>query len=450
MNPNNPDTVLNVFRELKNISDEYKRLINPIIGNTTERDALVKRLNANVIQILNMLPFKVDYVLSYTNFISSIFETMVNLRNKYEEYVSQHNPGGYLDDLYDRVKKVAGSMRDSLPERNYDPQLNRLIYSNASHVNTLGAFPDYPTAAREVYRVYSAYPREDLESIDYYSRRGFFSFRDNYKQWYNFGQILTIMDQMLAENREYLVENFDYNVMMNRIEEVQYIKNRIIDMNNVHTRQIRDLADIEDLQDESQFIMSRVTRLAQSMPFVIKRIPTYEVRAGDEVFDQSIWTVRSLENQFFEQAYSRAAADRSNIVSHVIGTVKMIINENNRGGRGEYFASMYNAIRNFTGYDYLADTRYIPNEHLENFTNMARINPPDAMMTSGQLDVLRRKMHAIRPDFEQYVSNRYGINIYQEIDNLHDVEAFENRLDELDRNRYTAEFPKDLQWSDFK
>ena len=442
MNPNNPDTVLYVFRELKNISDEYKRLINSIIGNTNERNALINRLNANIKQILNMLPFKVNYVPSYTNFLSSIFQLMNEIRTRYDEYISTGPFFGQVGFHYNNIKKIADSMRESLPIRNYDPQRTQMIWANVSHFNTLGDFDSKQIAAREVYRLFSAYPREDLGKIE----SGFETFK-YYEPWYKFGQILTEMEEMLSLNREYLVENFDYNVMLNRIEEVRSIKNQIIDMNNV---QIRDIADIEDHEDESQFLMSRVTRLAQSMPFVIRRIPTYEVRAGDEVFDQSIWTVRSLENQFFEQAYSRAAADRSNIVSHVIGTVKMIINENNRDGRGEYFASMYNAIRNFTGYDYLADTRYIPNEHLESFTNMARMNPPDAMMTSGQLDVLRRKMHAIRPDFEQYVSNRYGIDIHQEIDNLHDVEAFENRLDELDRNRYTAEFPSDLQWSDIK
>lgn len=431
MNPNNPDTVLYVFRELKNISDEYKRLINSIIGNTNERNALINRLNANVKTILNMLPFKVNYVPSYTNFLLSIFQLMNEVRTRYDDYASHGVAFGLGGCHYRNIKNVADSMRRSLPARNYDPQRTQMIWSSVSHFNTLGDFESNQIAAREVYRLFSAYPREDLSKID----SGFETFK-YYESWYKIGQTLTIMDQMLMEDREYLVNNFDYNVMLNRIEEVQDIKNRI--------------ADMDGLDAEDGLLMGRVTRLAQSMPFVIRRIPAYEVRAGDEIFDQSIWTVRSLENQFFEQAYSRAAEDRSNIVSHVIGTVKMILNENNRGGRGEYFASMYNAIRNFTGYDYLADTRYIPNEFLANFTETARLNPPDAMMTSGQLDVLRRKMHAIRPDFEQYVNDRYGIDIHQEIDNLHDVEAFENRLDELDRNRYTAEFPTDLQWSDIK
>lgn len=442
MNPNNPDTVLYVFRELKNISDEYKRLINPIIGNTNERNALINRLNANINQMLKLLPFKVNYIQSNTNFLLSIFQLMNEVRTRYDDYVSHGVAFGLFGNHYDNIKKVAESMRESLPARKYDPQRTQMIWSNASHINTLGYFDSNQISAREVYRVFSAYPTDDLGKIE--SGRETFNY---YKSWYKIGQTLTIMDQMLMEDRAYLVNNYDYNIMLNRIQEIQDIKNRIIDLDDA---QIRDYADIVDHEDESQLIMSRVAILAQSMPFTIRRIPTYEVRAGDEIFDQSIWTVRSLENQFFEQAYSRAAEDRSNIVSHVIGTVKMIINENNRGGRGEYFASMYNAIRNFTGYEYLADTRYIPNEFLANFTETARMNPPDAMMTSGQLDVLRRKMHAIRPDFEQYVNDRYGIDIHQEIDNLHDVEAFENRLDELDRNRYTVEFPNNLQWSDIK
>ena len=381
-----------------------------------------------ILTILENLPFEVNFIYSDINFEHTIFDLLNQIRERYIEYINSaiydYNQV-HLENTFTTYKKMMKTAKiRSFPKNVVD----RMRENVPLGIN----FKNEAKSAAFLHRMYKRYPREYLYDATTYS--GFY--QDEH--FLSEGKVLNEMDRILKKNREYLIRNQHYQDVLYKLRYIHDLGMEVVDREALYrSNQVSPEQD----QNLSNKVYYEVTN-----PFYpVKRIVSQFVKENEEIEDYSIWTVRSLEEGYIQGAYEEAMRDRRNIISRVIGSTKMILNEKLAEENHAYEGYIRKLGVTF-GLDILGDTKYIPEATYGGMQTAAMYDPEAAEMTVTQLDTLRARMHLVDPNFENTVRTRYGVDVLSELDDLRDVDAFRNQIDEISSNFVGIEYPKDLKW----